>query len=247
MKKSLSILAALLVGAVTLSAEDAAPAAPAAPSLSLNSSFGYESKYLFHSVQYGEGIITPSVNAFYGNFYVGTWFAIPIENENNWSDEMDLYGGYNIPVGDLLSIDVGLIHFSYNNCVSDFLAPDNSTQANLGFNFHTLLNPSLYFTRDFDCLTYGIELKLSHSFQLGKGFSLDMRSNMGRTWGEDGYTDYSFWGVQTDLTYTIKPGVTFSAGPRYAGSTEKYYIGKSTDPDPKKNALWYGLNFVANF
>jgi uncharacterized protein (TIGR02001 family) len=244
MKKNIIMLAALLVGAVSAYADDAAKSGP---SLALSSSMGYESKYLFHSTQYGEGIITPSVNLFYGGFYAGTWFAIPIENEAYWSDEMDLYGGYNFVLSDLVSMDVGLIHFSYNDCVCDFLNKNNSTQANLGFNFNTLLKPSLYFTRDFDCLTYGVELKLSHSIPLGPKFSLDLGANGGSTWGEKNYTDYSFWGVKADLTYTIKPGATVSVGPRYAGSTEKYYIGSATDPDPKKSAIWYALNFAANF
>jgi uncharacterized protein (TIGR02001 family) len=243
MNKKLATLAAVLFGTVSAFADGEANG----PSLALNSSFGYESEYLFHSVQYGNGIITPSVNVFYGGLYAGTWFAIPIEKEAYWSDEMDLYGGYNYTVNDILSIDIGVIHFSYDNCVVGFLDEGSSTQGNLGFNFNTILKPSIYFSRDFDCKTYTIEGKLSHSFQLAKKLTLDLGTNFGHQWGEKDFVDYTFWGVKADLTYTIKEGVTLSAGPRYAGSTEEYYIGDPEDPDPSKSAVWYGLNFVSNF
>jgi uncharacterized protein (TIGR02001 family) len=253
MKKNIVLLAALSLGAISAAADDAATAAapvvtaPEASSFSMNSAMGYESQYLFHSVQYAEGIITPSVNAFYGNWYAGTWFAIPIQDESYWSDEMDLYVGYNLKISDLVTADIGIMHYSYDNCVSDFLNPDNSTEGYVGFLFNTFLKPNIYFHRDFDCLTTSIELKISYSIPLGKVLSLDLGANGGRTWGQEGFTDYSFWGTKADFTYTIKPGSTVSVGARYNGSTERYFIGSIKDPSAQYNAFWYGIQFCTNF
>jgi uncharacterized protein (TIGR02001 family) len=261
MKKNIALLAALSLGAISAAADDAtAPAAatttpaPAAPvaltqqsAVSYNSGLGYESKYLFQGVQYADSILTPTFNAFYGNWYAGTWFAFPIENESAWSDEMDLYGGYNLKLNDLVTADIGVIHFSYDDCVTGFLHPNNSTEGYVGFNFNTLFKPNIYFQRDFDCLTYNIVANASHSIPLVKDWSLDPSVQIGHTWGQEGYTDYSYWGAKIDFTYTIKDGSTVAVGVRYNGSTERYYIGSAKDPSAQYNAYWYGIQFCTNF
>jgi hypothetical protein len=247
MKKNIALLAVLAIGAInttaSLSAEEAT-----APSLALNSSMGYESKYLFHSVQYAEAIITPSINAFYGPYYLGTWFAVPVKNDALYSDEMDLYAGYNYALSDLVSIDFGVIHFSYNNCVVGFLDEGNSTQFNLGFNFNTILKPNIYFSRDIDCYTNTVEGKISYSVPLVKSLlSLDLAANLGYTCGENDYVDYTFWGAKADLTYAVKEGASLSVGLRYNASTEEYYFNSADDIDYSKSAIWYAINFVGNF
>ena len=263
MKKNIALLAALSLGAISAVADDATTAPAAATTtapatapvaltqqspLSFNSGMGYESKYLFQGIQYADSIITPSFNAFYGNWYAGTWFAIPIENEYHWSDEMDLYGGYNLKLNDLVTADLGAIHFSYNDCITGFLHPNNSTEGYVGFNFNTLFKPNIYFERDFDCLTYTIVAKASHSIPIIKDWSLDPSVLFGHMWEEKNYnTDYTFWGAKLDLTYTIKDGTTVAGGVRYNGSTERYYIGSAKDPSAQYNAFWYGIQFCTNF
>ena len=117
----------------------------------------------------------------------------------------------------------------------------------MGFNLDTFLKPNVYFYRDTDCLTSAVEAKISHAIPLCKAYSLNLAASAGSIWGDENFTHYSYWGATADLAYTINPNSTLSAGIRYNGSTKSYCIGSATNPDPRHNAVSYGIQFSTGF
>lgn len=247
MKKNIALLAALLLGAVSASAQDAAPAAaPEAASgntLAGSVSVAYDGKYVFRGVQCAEAIVSPAVNLTYGNFYGGLWFAVPVENSNDYVNEMDATVGYAFQATDLIKLDVGLTRYAYDEIVDDYLNENNSIEGYVGANFDTILAPAIYVYRDFDLCSYTFEGRIGHSIDLIKDFSLALGASVGYVGYDDDGDDYVYTNAKADLNYAIDDKSSASIGIRYGGCSEDY-IGKHQDTN---NAIWFGASVGTSF
>ena len=261
MNKNILVIAALAMGAFSATAQDAAPAvttAPAASQFSLTTSVGYESKYIFRSLQSAEDIVTPSVNVSYGDFYVGIWSAVPIHNAYYYNNEIDLYAGYSTNLTEMFKIDLGATRYFYdeNNAIGDLNDEDNTVEFYVGVSADMFLSPSLYVYRDFSSEIYTVEAKFGHSIDLISNVSLDLGANVGWAqsddqaidvkFGSEGKDTYTFWGATADVTYSFTEKTNASIGVRYAGSTVDG-IGNGDDTDFDKNGVWFGCSFSTSF
>jgi uncharacterized protein (TIGR02001 family) len=261
MNKKMIALAAIALGAVSLNAEET-PAAPAATAkegtnLSMSSSLGLESKYVFRGVQLADEIFTPAIDLSYGNFYAGTWFALAEDSADSYPTEMDLYAGYNMAVSEIFTLDVGATRYAYNRVISDFLkngSDDNSFEFFTGISANVLLSPSAYVYYDIDthCLTF--EVKVGHSFNFGDHFSLNLGASSGYAiaTGGDNFsntcdTNYCYAGVTSDVVYNINEKSSVSVGARYSVSDYESIYGSNHDYDPSHDACWFGASFSASF
>lgn len=242
MKKNIVVLAALALGAFSVTAQEDAPA------LSVSTALGYDTLYVFRGAQCAEDILEPSVDVSYGNFYAGLWFAIPFTNVDVYTNEMDIYFGYSTSVTDMLSVDVGVTHYGYNELVDDlFDNPDNSWEGYVGISADLLLSPSLYIYRDFDYSTYTVEAKISHSFSVYDKVSLDLGANLGEVF-YDSYSgdEYTYAGATADVTYTINDQSSFSIGARYGVASEAKIYG-DYGSEYQNGDVWVGGSFSTSF
>jgi hypothetical protein len=179
--------------------------------------------------------------------YIGAWFALPVEDASVFCKEMDLYAGYNFQLSKLVTLDVGVTRYVYDQFVTGFLDKDNSTEGKLGLCFNTLLSPNLYYYNDFNLKVQNLEAKVSHSFELTGQLSLDLGANLGHCWGEGDFTSFTYWGAKFDLSYALCKSASVSIGPRYAGSTEKYVYGNYDDMAWRHQAVWWAVGLAASY
>lgn len=245
MNKTLSLSAlSLVMSALPVFAGDDADA----NSLSLSASVGYESQYVSRSLQTGEAILTPAATLSAGSWYAGFWAAVPVEHREAWPKELDLFAGRNFSLCESLSLDLGLMHYSYDKVFADLLGHDSSNELYAGLSLDAILSPTLYFYHDFDCLTDLAEFGLSHSVELGAGFALELAATLGASFGENEENpDYGYWGASADLSYALTENCALALGVRYAASTRDFYAANAGDDPDKKQALWWGTGFSAEF
>ena len=53
-----------------------------AESLSVSTTVGFESRYVFCGVQFAETSFQPAINIGYGNFYGGAWLNLPVGDDD---------------------------------------------------------------------------------------------------------------------------------------------------------------------
>ena len=243
MKKHIVVLAAVALGAFSTTAQEAESSA-----LSVSPSVAYESEYIFRGKSCAEAVITPAVDFAYGDFYFGTWFAIPVENATQYVNEMDVYAGYSTAINSIFSIDVGLCHYAYDDFIDDFDSKDNSLEFYAGASADVILSPSLYIYRDVDLLTYTVEASIGHSIALMEDkVSLDLGLSLGHVETEyDGELDYTYVCPTVDISYALTDYSTISFGVRYSAATEDF-VGDYNTVNPDSDCLWFGTSLSASF
>jgi len=265
MNTKMIALAAIGLGAISLSAEEAASAANASngTSISLSSSFGYESKYVNRGIQLADGIYTPAVDISYGNFYAGAWFAFTEDSVDSYPTEADLYAGYNIALSEIVTIDMGVTRYAYDRVFSDFFRSGNfgnSVEFYTGASANILLSPSVYAYYDIDLHNLTFEAKIGHSFNFGDKVSLNLGASAGYvigTAGDDFYNtaidgvhcdnNYAYAGATADLAYNFTEKTSASIGARYSVSDFDSFYGSYHDIYERKDALWFGVSFSTGF
>lgn len=250
MNKKIIALAAIALGAISVSAQDAATAE--GPSIAGSAGFAYDSLYVFRGVQYAEAIAEPSVNITYGDFYAGLWFALPVKNENSFINEMDATVGYGLALTEMVKLDLGVTHYTYDELPENFFdGPDNTTEFYAGLAFDLPLSPAAYIFRDIDARTSTIEIRAGHSFDLGNSLSLGLSASSGFVRFDEGSNNnYVYYAAAVNLGYAVTEKSSLSIGARLGGSDAnlvygdlKHYIAD----DFKKAAVWYGVSFTTTF
>jgi uncharacterized protein (TIGR02001 family) len=116
-KTSLTLLSAFALGALSLSAQTAAPvpAPVAAPSVAITVTPAFVSQYMFRGQRLGGPSFEPAVEAAYGNLTAGVWANFPIKDKvvGQSDPELDFYGSYTSVVSDALSIVPGFTFYAY--------------------------------------------------------------------------------------------------------------------------------------
>jgi hypothetical protein len=258
MKKNIALLAAIALGAISATAQEAtttsapaaapatvtAPASDVYPAFAANVSLSYDGKYVFRGIQSAEAIFSPAVNLSYGNLYGGLWFAVPCQNADDYVNEMDTNIGCMIPAGDLLKFDIGLTRYAYDEIIESWLNDGNSTEGYVGVNLNTILSPAFYFYRDFDLRTYTYEVKIGHSVEVMKDFSVAIGASVGYV-RPDGQAveEYYYTNAKVDLVYAINDKSSASFGVRY-GSASEDHLGKHND---ENEAVWFGASVSTGF
>ena len=108
----------------------------------VSGSVGVDSDYFWRGVSQNNGDPATSLSLEYqgDGFYVGTW-ASDVNFAGDKDYEFDFYAGYALAVTDAVSVDVGLIHYTYDTLKADL----DEIYINVGVN-----NFSLSHARDID-------------------------------------------------------------------------------------------------
>jgi len=247
MKKNIVVLAALMAGAASLSAEEAA--APEGSSLSVTTTIAYDSMYVFRGIQLAESIMSPAVSLSYGNVYGGLWFAFPVRDEEYYPDtnEMDANLGYGYAITDTVKLDVGVTRYTYREIPDDFFTDYiNSTEFYVGAALSVPLSPAVYIYRDIDYDVTTVEARASYTFEFTKVVSLGLSASVGYVMPDDG-DEFSYYAAAANLIFKINESSSVSAGARFGGSSEDYIYGQIKDPDYGKSAVWFGMAYSTAF
>ena len=245
MKKNIVVLAALVAGAASLSADEAA--APEGPALSISSTLAYDSLYVFRGTQFAESILSPAISGSYGDFYCGLWFALPLRDEAYFCNEMDANVGYGFTLTDSLSLDVGVTRYTYDDIPDDFMTDySNTTEFYVGASLDVPLSPAVYIYRDIDLDCTTVEARASYSFTLSKPLTLDLSLAVGDAMPDDG-DEHMYYAGSANLTYAINDSSSVSGGVRIGGASEDYIYGDILDPDECGSAVWFGMSYSTSF
>ena len=210
-------------------------------SITIETSFAYESEYVFRGVQFADQSFQPSVEIGFGSFYLGTWVNAPIvDPDAQFLNEIDFYGGFGFDLGERLSLDIGLTYYWF---------PEEPTSASqtrevyAGFGFDLPASPELYFFYDFDLDTFTIEAAVGHSISLGHSadspLTLDLGATLGYVHPKSG-TSGVYYGGSADLSYALSPNNSLSFGLRTSGIESGISSGR-------RGNFWWGMSFTAGF
>lgn len=239
MKKLTAILAASVAGASFASAED----------LSISSTFGWESDYVFRGVQLADDYFAPSVDLSYGGLYTGVWAALPVDHV--FDNEVDVYGGYGMSLNEMVSLDFGFTYYTYPNSEDDFFDSDvNTFETYAGASFEVPLSPSIYVFHDWDLDAWTFEGSLGHSFEVSDVAAVDVGAFLGHV-DASGADEYYYYGVSAGYNYSFTPNASVNLGINWYGSEDhtmdpSYSNGVFTGYDDDY-ALTYSISFTAGF
>ena len=209
--------------------------------ISVKTSFAYESEYVFRGVQFADSSFQPSVEISYGSFYLGTWINSPIVDvDAQFLNEVDFYGGFGFDLGEKLSFDVGLTYYWF----PEEPATDAQTrELYLGAAADIPLSPEVYFFYDFDLDTFTVEGAVGYSFTLGESvdspLALDVGAYLAYVAPKVGPNGVYFGG-SADISYALSPHTAFSLGVRASGISSE--IGND-----RTGNFWWGMSFSAGF
>lgn len=230
-----------------------------AESISVSTTVGFESRYVFRGVQFAETSFQPAVELAFGNFYGGAWLNLPVGDDDlvvtPGGEELDLYLGYGFSVNESVALDFGVTYYTFPDAASGFFDLFEEDDSGEGVNTVELfagaelsapLSPSLYVYRDFNFDTFTIEGGLSHSTPLTENISFDLGGSIGYVIDDDP-GDYLYGAASADLSYAISDHGSVSGGIRYGGSdiAGGSIIDDSIAGTTKSSGLWFGISFSA--
>ena len=251
--KPIAIILSLCAGIASAKAGD---------QISVSTTIGFESRYIFRGVQFAETSFQPAINLGYGNFYASAWLNLPIGDDDlavtPGGEELDLVFGYSTSLTELITIDAGVTYYTFPDLASGFFdlfeedgdgLGANTIEPYLGFSFSTPLSPSIYFYRDFNFDTFTVQGSASHSIPLDEKWSANLGGTLGYVIDDDAGGDYLYGAATADLSYAISDDSSISAGLRYGGSdiAGGGFIDDSIAGTTKSSGLWWGLSFSSTF
>lgn len=233
MKKITAILAASVATASIAGAQE----------LSISSTFGWESDYIFRGVQLAEEYFAPAVDVSYGDFYAGIWAALPVDAK--YGNEVDFYAGYGVGINENMSADFGFTYYSYPDAQDDFFDSDvNTFEIYGGLSFEAPLSPAIYAFYDFDLEALTIEGSAGHTVEVSEEGSVDFSVYLGHV-DPDGGSSYLYYGASAGYTYAFTDNASISFGLNYYGADEDM-MGENFKMDTD-NKLTISTSFTAGF
>lgn len=237
-------------------------AAPAsAGPVSVSTSLGFESRYLFRGVQYSAAAVQPAISLGFKGFYGAAWANIPVEDTSplvapEWQ-EVDVTAGWGAQFG-VVAVDLGVTYYTYPNRMTglaDFYEEDgdglgaSTVEPFLGVTFKAPLSPKLYVYRDFMFDTFTVQASGTHALPIAARTSLDASGALGYVVDDAGGADYLYGNAGLNLTYALSPFAAIYAGGRFGGSD---LAGGSVFDDAAAGArgpsgFWWGAGLTAKF
>ncbi|MCB1120082.1 MAG: hypothetical protein KJT03_00920 [Verrucomicrobiae bacterium] len=201
--KKLLVIAATLAAISSLKAQE---------DVDFSVSLGYESSYVFRGFKLADESMTASVEAAFGDAYLGMWTNQPIVK--GFDNEFDFYGGMAFDLAEGLSAAFGGTLYYYPESGSG----SDTFELFADFAFDTELSPGVAFYYDLDLEALTIEGYIGHSFEMDEKSSFDVAAFYGWVDG-DGF-DYSYYGASADIVYSLGDTASASIGVRYSNGSD---------------------------
>lgn len=233
-----------------------------ASDFSVETTIGFESRYMFRGVQFAETSFQPGITLSYGGLYGGVWANLPIGDDDfvvtPGGEELDIILGYGATIAPRVTLDIGVTYYTFPDLMSGFFdvyeedgdgLGANTVEPYIGIAFDSVLSPSIYLYRDFMFDTFTVQGDVSQSFPLGGAFSFDLAGTIGYVEDDDPGGDYLYGQVSADISYAFSESNSFYLGVRYGGSD---IPGGSVIKDSilgafKPSGVWWGVGFSSTF
>jgi uncharacterized protein (TIGR02001 family) len=236
----------IALSVAALSVASIAKAALPLDDISVSTTFGYESQYIFRGDKLDHQAMQPGIDVEYGNYYAGIWHSSGISSRQRDGRETDFYAGYAFALDDQITLDFGATYYYYSN---DTDAPA-TFELYAGAAWDVLLEPAAYVYFDFDLMVWTFEVSGGYSIDVADKTTLDFSGHVAYQYNYNrplkeapavGREARNAWyaGIAADLTYAFNDNATFSIGPRL---TSKKY-----DSISSKENLWWGAAFSTGF
>lgn len=253
-----TISAAVVVGGSSLSAF-----IPAAADLGVTSDLTFASEYVFRGVELADNSFQPSIEASFGDFYLGAFGNLPIDqgDKNDQSElhkndqsELHYYGGFAlaIPGMENIILDLGVTVYHWPDANAD-----RTHEGFVGTKFENVglpgVSTAVYYFYDTDRRSHVLEGSVGYSVALDTAglTSLDLSALYGNQFGgsmRDTYginrtnESYHYYGASAEVPYRLNEFSTLTAGAHYQ-STENATLGA---PFRDENLFWT-LSYTAGF
>jgi uncharacterized protein (TIGR02001 family) len=240
MKKIALLLATFAVGSSAFAAETAKTA------LSVTVDQTIVNEYIFRGAAFSDFTFHPSIEAKYGDAYVGAWGAFEGNDSGSGASsnykELDLYAGYGFALADGWSLDIGATSYQYlggntNNAQSfePYIGVSGTVAG---------LTTTAYLYHDLDVGTYTAQTSVGYSIPLESiGTSLDLTGTLGyQVVGGDesdvvGASDsYFYYSIGAAIPYKLAENATLTAGVTFVGASENEFAANE-----------YGATIVNDF
>jgi len=233
-----------------------------AKELSVSTTVGFESRYIFRGVQFAETSFQPAINLSYGNLYGGAWLNLPVGDDDlvatPGGEELDLFIGYSASFDDTFTYDIGVTYYTFPDLMSgffDFFEEDgdglgaNTIEIYGGISLAAPLSPSLYIYHDFMFDTTTFQGGASHSVPISEKWGVNLGATLGYVIDDDAGGDYLYGNASADLAYAISDDSSIAAGIRYGGSdiAGGSFIDDSIAGTAQSSGVWFGISFSSNF
>lgn len=233
-----------------------------AENVSVSTSLGFESRYIFRGVQFAETSIQPAVTLSKDGFHVGAWFNLPVGDDDfvnpTNGEELDLVVGWSTDLSELVSVDIGLTYYLFPEAMSgfgDFYEEDgdglgiNTLEPYVAFSFNTPLSPVVTLYRDFMYDTFTLQGAVSQSIPLAEKTSFDLAGTVGYVFDDSIGTDYLYGVASASVSYAFSDDSSVYAGVRYGGSD---LAGGSLVKDSiagtfQSSGFWWGVGLSTSF
>jgi len=169
-----------------------------------------DSKYIFRGLELAEASLFPSLQYSFDDMYVGIWAAVPMQNTDAFSDEIDLYAGKSWALDEKTSVDMGGTFYTYPNA-------DDTFEAYFGISREMEGDYSLsaYLYRDIDLNTWSTEFTFGYSMPISDKASFDIAFYVGGVFPDDA-TDYGYTGVDAVIPFKINDTTNFTIGAHWS-------------------------------
>ncbi|MGB0372364.1 MAG: TorF family putative porin [Opitutales bacterium] len=201
-----------------------------AQELSITSTVGYESVYVFRGAELADDIFHGSVDIAFGDFYTGIWTAQPITGGQD--NEIDFYAGYGFAASDLVSLDFGGTVYYYPEAGAG--ADETTFEAYIGAAFDVVLSPAVYLYYDVDLEVFTLEGSGGYSVEISDSTSFDLGAYLGYIEPDEGDGQY-YLGATADVSYSFTENASGSIGIRVS------------DLEDGDSEFYWGASFSAGF
>jgi len=215
-------------------AAPAAPAAPTPPSLSIVFTPTYVNQYMFRGQRLGGNALEPTLEADYGNWAIGVWSNIPLENvvPGQSNPEIDPYGSYTYSVNDSLSIQPGFTLYTYAKAPTNQGFYRMTFEPNLAVNYTVAgvkLTPKIYYdavlrgpTYEFNA-AYTIPLKdLNSEFDLAGTAGTYLLTDAANQASPEVHAWGNYWLLGVSMPFTITKASKLTVGFAYTAGDGAY-------------------------
>ncbi len=212
---------------------------------SLSADISFASDYIFRGIQLADNTLHPSLEVTQGDFYLGMWAALPINNVESmgWTNEYDFYLGYTKELSDKASLDLGATYYYYPDG-----NVDESTEAYAGLTFDIAgFTPAAYAYYDFDLEVLTLQGSVGYSIPMaGAGTSLDLTATLGYVDPDLG-DSYSYYGASAQIPYKLNDNATLTVGVHYASNDIGTVNDGETSWDVEDNFVYYTAGLTIGF
>lgn len=225
--------------------------------LSVTSDLTFASEYVFRGVEFADNSFQPSLEASAGDFYVGLFSNLPIDQggKNN-QNEIHYYGGFSLAVPglEMLVLDIGGTVYHWPDA-----GLNRTHEGFVGATFQDVGIPGVsaaaYYFYDVDRRTHVLEGSLGYSMVLDQDglFSLDLSAFYGNQFGGSirggsprVNENYDYYGASAEMPFSLNEFSTISAGVHFQ-TTENATLGNFGGGQLRDKNLFYTVSYTAGF